>query len=141
MTSNPKSVQNGQRSSPNFLAFWVRRIRGVSAAKSPPKTRASTARPFTSVARVQNTRMVLRRSVCTGEECGAGADRARAVAAAYNWTSDATVGPSSLKLVASEQRLVLAATSRERRRASPTQSCQSQQPSLGSAGRRQLGTG
>jgi hypothetical protein len=28
MTSNPKSVQNGQRASPNFLAFWVREVLG-----------------------------------------------------------------------------------------------------------------
>jgi hypothetical protein len=42
--------------------------------------------------------MVLRRSVCTGEvlRCGC-SDRLRALAAPYNWTSDATVGPSSLK--------------------------------------------
>jgi hypothetical protein len=40
MTSNPKSVQNDQRSSPSFLAFWVREIvgRGTStkiAAQKP----------------------------------------------------------------------------------------------------------
>jgi hypothetical protein len=40
MTSNPKTVQNGQRSSPNLLAFWVREVVGRGqcsqiAAQSP----------------------------------------------------------------------------------------------------------
>jgi hypothetical protein len=85
MTSNPKAVHNGQGSSPKFPCILGQRDPRVSAVKSLPKTRAPTARPFTNLAQDQNTRMVLRRSVCTGEvlRCGC-SDRLRTLAAPYN---------------------------------------------------------
>jgi hypothetical protein len=53
-------------------------------------------------------------------------------------TGDATVEP---KMVASEQRLVLAVSGHAQLRAFPTQPGRRQEPSLGSAARRQLGSG
>src|SRR6266403_1627314 len=53
VTSNPKSVQNDQRSSPGFLCIWVREIVGrgqCSQIAAQPERR--TARPSTSAAQV-----------------------------------------------------------------------------------------
>jgi hypothetical protein len=45
MTSNPKAVQNGQRSSPNSFHFGAEKSYAeVNAAKSLPKVRAATAK-------------------------------------------------------------------------------------------------
>jgi hypothetical protein len=67
LTSNPKSVQNHQRSSPGFLALWVREILGRGqynhiAAQNP----SSTAVPFNiavqGMDRSVGTKTVLRKS-------------------------------------------------------------------------------
>jgi hypothetical protein len=36
MTSNPKAVQNGQRSSPNSFQFWGREILRIGQEAQPP---------------------------------------------------------------------------------------------------------
>jgi hypothetical protein len=46
MTSNPKPVQNGQRSSPSFLAFWVRKGGRDDATLARSGTSTTELLPF-----------------------------------------------------------------------------------------------